>query len=304
MVRRTIVGILVVLLYSSAVIDICAQDIPLLRVNENFMLRAASEPVPEGTYPTIGSGNSYTSVYRIALVKGRKYTMRSVWKTEGREPRLIMILGYDPTLKSRPSHSGTTSNIALNTSGSSAGEFKDWTSFTVSEKSEGSFAWIVYVAKKPGESTNVFFADPADPDDYVRGAEKGVTRGQVWSTPLYLERDPEPAVPSLGNIVLALGRDPKGFALGPSLRFPASTGTIHAVFGVNGVREAPKLSVSVMRLSSGEIVLKREVFASLDGDIGDIVIESPSGSWRPGWYKVTIGLGPVERHELYFLSVE
>ncbi len=303
MIRRTIFGILIFSLSLSVGIDLSAQDIPLLKVNEAFTLRAASVPAPEGKYPTIGSGG-YIAVYRIALVKGKKYTMRSVWKTEGREPRLIMILGYDPTLKSRPSRSGVTSSIVFNTSGSSAGEHKDWTSFTVSEKSEGSFAWIVYAAKKPGESTSVFFADPADPDDFVKGTEKGFTRGQVWSTPLYLERDPDPPVPLLGNIVLALGRDPKGFAVGPSLRFPASTKAIHAVFGVNGLRGAPKLSVSVMRLSSGEIVLQREVSASLEGDVGDIVIEAPSGSWRPGWYKVTIGLGPAERHELYFLSVE
>jgi hypothetical protein len=272
-------------------------------VNETFILRAASEIVPEGKYPTIGSGY-YTTVYRIALEKGRKYTMRSVWKTEGREPRLIMILGYDPTLKARPSRSGVTSSIVLNTSGSSAGEFKDWTSFTVSEKSEGNFAWIVYAAKKPGESTTVFFADPADPDDFVKGSEKGFTRGQVWSTPLYLERDPETTVPALGNLVLALGSDPMGFAIRPSLRFPASTSTIYAVFGVNGISGSPKLSVSVMELTSGKIILQSKVVASVSGDVGDIPIISPSGSWRPGWYKVTIGLGPTERHEIYFLAVE
>ncbi len=280
-----------------------AQEIPLLKVNESFILRAASELAPEGKYPTIGGGY-YTSVCRIALEKGRKYTMRSVWKTEGREPRLIMVLGYDPTLKSRPSRSGVTASIALNTSGSSAGEFKDWTSFTVSEKSEGSFAWVVYAAKQPGESTTVYFADPADPDDFVKGSEKGFTRGQVWSTPLYLERDPEPAVPALGNLVLALGRDTKGFAIGPSLRFPVSTGTIRVVFAVNGISGAPRLSVAVMHLASGKIVLQGDVTASVSGDVGDIALEAPTGSWRPGWYKVTIGLGATERHELYFLAVE
>jgi len=216
---------------------------------------------------------------------------------------LILLLGYDPTLKSYPSRSGCTHSIALNTSGGGAGDHQYYINIAASEKSEGETAYLVYAAYAPGETTRFVVKNPPDQDAFVTSVVNGSYIGQIWRTPLFIEKsaDENAGIPALGNILFARAVSGAGEPLGIAMRIAPETNPIYLWFTAETGTDPVELTLQVEHLPTAAKVLDYKAKANMTGRTGWVALSTPKGVWEPGWHKATVTYAGQEKHEDFFL---
>lgn len=189
------------------------------QVNRWHQARTATAPVDLSAAPAmlrsiLNPDQPFVAIYRLSLLKGRKYTFQGEYPADGRVGAAC-LRGVNPLAASdhSPAPEGTT-NLALclqrvfprgDVSGQVFG-FRE--SFTVAPQSRAGEAFLIFSSRDPGTDLRFRLLDPALPDSEI--SEKGnyikLPDGSVrhsWSSvnpqPLYLGYSadkPAPAGPA------------------------------------------------------------------------------------------------------------
>jgi len=148
-----------------------------LTLNAEYTLEAPSEKV---SFKGAMGGAPYTTVFPIPVIPGERYTLEVGW--DDGKSLLLFVQGNDPASARPSAPSGLTNSVVINTSGGK----KALLNFTVSAKSPGNAAYLVFASNSPGRVIRAQIRNPADPDADVRARKlDGNLIGQVWTTPLY-----------------------------------------------------------------------------------------------------------------------